>query len=406
MYSRCRQLFGPVAGPVRLGLAWLLVALFIMTGCGSGGATPHVTGASPTGEGPSSNTVTPPSNEIGRPSGPNVERLQATVLTPVAVGQGAYRIAVPQGWTVSMPQDTNAAVVTPAGQRQPSVMILPMLPVSDLRYTTLLTSCVGQGYSPFGNVIAQCVTPAIQAQLADSRRAWSPDATLQLLLQTMSQGGAAYGTPSLVPISPTASRFQVSATANSQPLVMTGAIQMLYLQNPLLGPAPGQVGVSSFAFLSACYVPPQQVEQMLPICASMLRSFAPSPAWLNALVQQVMNRYQQEFNILLQMGQSAVVNIGLRGILISQWVARMQAMQVQAYQNVQAASYQISQNWIAALGNNANVQDPNTGHMYTVPDGYRTYCLSQAGVVLGSNGELVPGMGPVNDPCQTILKAW
>ena len=420
MFEISRVLFGSASVRALLGISGLIAAL-VLAGCGQGGQAARLAGAASAAQLQSSNQGAQPAG-IGDPSSHGAERLpttgdvqpaesgvkplQATILSPVTVGPGAFRIAVPQGWTVNTPQGTSAAVITPAGQKQPSIVILPMLPVSDLRFTTAITSCTGQGFSPFGDVISQCVIPAIQMQLADSSRPWTPDAALRLLLQALAQGGSPFGTPTITPLSSDTARFEVSTMANGQPLIEVGVIQMLYLQNPLLGQAPGQAGVSSFAFISACSASPQQVEQQQPICASVLRSFTPSEAWLNALAQQALDRYRQEFNLLLQMGQSAVTNSGLRGMMISQWGAAMQTMQVQAYQNIQATSYRTGENWIAALGNNVNLQDPNTGQVYAAPGGYRTYCLTASGAVLGSNGSLAAGDGPVNDQCQTILKGW
>lgn len=341
-------------------------------------------------------------------AGDGTQVVAAVALTPAQAPQGDYSIAVPDGWAFNPIPRSGALTITPPGQADPSIYLLPALRVSDARYQVILGRCNQQfAQNPLAapDLLAGCIVSAVQSQLADSSHSWAPQDALPVILQLASGGSASFGPSQLMPISSTEATFAVPATRNGQPFTAWGYLGMAYLPNPLLAGPSGAPGVSSLAFVGGCEAPADQVDRFRPLCAAVLRSFQPSDQWAANLARQVMQSYQQEFQALLQMGGSIAQNAAPRGDLIAQFGASLQQLQTQTFQQIQAANLRMGQDWIANLGQNTYVRDPNTGKRCLVPAGYDSYCLNAAGdqVLVGSGlvaGRYVDNPG---NPCQTLL---
>lgn len=347
-----------------------------------------VPGTAPAGP---SAAVTPPA--MVTPSPVSSPRPPASGTTAVAQVPGnAYAIAVPDGWHLNPVAGTGAIVIAPPGQQEPVIYIIPAVRVSDARYQAILSACNQRfAHNRLGapDAITGCIEPAVRSQLADSRQPWSPQAAFPVILRLMSGAGAAFGPPRLTALSTAGARYIVAGTKNGRSFTDWGYLGMAYLPNPLLAGPSGAPGVTSLAFLSGCEAPTSQVASFRLVCDSVLRSFQPGQQWESNLAQQTMQGYRQEYETLLQIGESVVQGFGIRSAMISQFGATMQQMQVQTFQNIQAANLHTGQNWIAAFGPNVYAQDPTTGNQ----------------VLLGGS-ELVPGryVGSPSNTCATLLR--
>ncbi len=363
------------------------------------GSTASATGQTDTGDSKSAGpepggTGTPPSppHPAGATqSAAQVQRVPALPLRATASPQGDYSIEVPAGWTLNETQSGGAVLMTPSGQEQPSINIWPMVLVSDARYATTLLGCQQQGGGP-----TDCALQALQVQLSDSSHPWAPQDGLRLLLNLQSSASVTFGPPEITPLSSDAVQFSVAVTENGKQFLARGYLQMAYFSNAFLTQPSGQPGTSSFAFVSACEVPAEQIESLKPTCASVLYSFRPAQTWLTNAVQQGLHHYETE----LQMFLALITLQEQRTQMISEFGSFMQAAQLKAYEDMQASMDYVGQGWAAALGGNTRVWDPDTENIYTPPAGYKTYCLTGAGSYVGySNDYLSAGQGG----CDKIL---
>jgi hypothetical protein len=283
-----------------------------------------------------------------------------------------------------------------------------MLAVSDARYRLMLITCLHRWQTePLAvDPLTDCVIPAVRAQLADARAPWPPDQAVQVVLQILAQGGVAFGTPRITPIAPQTVQVAVALRQGSQTLNAWGYLAMLYVTNPLLSQSANQPGISSFGFVTYCAAPPTQLADFLPICATVLRSFHPNPKWLVRAVQQALQAYQEEYQILVQFGEQVIQQYAELNQIISHWGSAMRQIQTQLYEQIQSEALHTGQNWIAALGQETNLQDPETGIVYVAPTGYSSYCATATGHVIASTGSLTPGQGPTDDPCVHVLQPW
>jgi hypothetical protein len=375
--------------------SWLAFALllFVSSGAGRAGGRPSAP----------QNTSAP-----DRPLRQSLV-LPAIALTPAYSPRGDFSILVPSGWNMTqVPGAPLATIISPPGQKAPAMYLL-LLAASDIRYQGMLNSCTQRYarnplFAP--DMISGCVAPAVRAQLADSSYQWNCTQALQTILQTFSSPSARFQITSTKDISAGQLEYRLTSAENSQPLQHWGEVSMSYLPNPLLSQA-GRPGVTSLALVTGCRVPPRQEDQLRETCASVLQSFRPAPNWGQSVAQQFMQSYQQEAQALLRIGNSVVANMGVTRNMIGNFGASMQQMQTRTYEQIQNANYHTQQNWIAALGENVNMRDATTGKVYTLPDGYKNYCLDVTGsqVLMGQDVAIGKTVGK-SAQCARILQPW
>jgi hypothetical protein len=335
--------------------------------------------------------------------------IRAVPFAPTSSSQGDFSILVPSGWTITeVPGSPLATIISSPGQTAPAVYLV-LLAASDIRYQTMLNRCTQQYarnplFAP--DLISSCVAPAVRGQLADSRYQWNATEALQAILQMFSSPSATFQVTSSKDISQGVLEYRLSSMENGQPLQHWGDVSMSYLPNPLLSQA-GRPGVTSLALVTGCRASSEQEIAFRNMCASVLGSFRPAPNWGQNVARQFMQVYQQETRTLLRMGTSVAANIGVTRSMIGNFGASMQQMQTQAYQQIQNVNYRTQQNWTATLGQNVNMRDPVTGKVYTLPEGYKNYCLDGTGseVLMGEDVTLGRTVGK-STQCARMLHPW
>lgn len=330
----------------------------------------------------------------GRTEGPLAapRAIAALSLTPISSPDGEFTMAVPDGWSLSVsPQADFAAFVKPPARTSPAVYLF-LFSVSDLRYRASIAACAGRLYY---DQITQCAIPSIQAQLADSSREWTPKEGLQKILEQINRGGQGFGVPALIPISWSQAFYRVAGRTQSGEVEDWGVVSMAYLPNPVLGPR----AVTSLAFISGCASSPDQADSFRSTCAGALDSFRAAPNWAGRLAQRIMTGYDQEAQILLRMGEGAAQGFAVRGQMIADFGRKMQEMQAQNFEAIQARNYRAGQGWIQAFAGNTIVRDPATGKEYAVPYGYGSYCLDAAGATVLMGPDEMPGKSIGNAVC-------
>lgn len=299
-------------------------------------------------------------------------------LFPSVSPDGAFKASVPRGWTITSPPSGDSFVIAPAGDIQQSAYFI-VVDISDLRFRAQLAAC-SRGFQPFGNLLTQCTIPSVRTQLADSSHKWMPAEGLGLVLQEMQASGSGrFGAPSLIPISSTSSTaqafYRVVGTGPRGTVERWGVVTMIYLPNPMLDPR----AVTSLAVIAGCSAPSAVASGLRRTCAGMIESYRLSPAWVSRLTSGMVSIYEQEGQILLQMGYTAVRGFQAREAMINSFSQAMQQIQWQTFQAIQARSYVNGQDWIAAFGGNTLMKDPETGEIIPVPFGYPSYGLDDRG---------------------------
>lgn len=319
-------------------------------------------------------------------------------------------LALPPGWVVH-PIGPTAFSASPPGAQEPSIYFLPAVRVSDLRYNAILQQANRAfALNPLGAPsVMNAVRAAVQAQLADSSYRWSPAQALSALMQAFSPPGSGvhFGAPEIrASARPDTIDYRLRMEKPNGAFADWGSLTMTYLDNPLLAQSFRRPGVTSLAFVSGCEAPAEEAETFEATCAQALASLHMAPQWYPNLAAQVMQAYQQEYNTLLGMGQNAAANAALRNAMISSFGARIQQMQYQTYETMRRANLHNAENWIATLGNQVNMQDPNTGKVYTVPAGASSYCLDDTGQAVLYGRDIARGQWVGHHVCATPLKQW
>lgn len=289
----------------------------------------------------------------------------------------------------------DALQLLPVAGAVSGIDILPGIAVSDLRYSAMLQQCTrAAGGNPFTapNVVSGCVLPAVQAQLADAARPWSTQQALGAIVDALTAGGTPLQITRLTAVTNDAATFQLSGTYAGQTFSDEGFITVDHLTNPLLDQPGGQPGTTSIALVGLCAATPDAASAVDPLCAQVLGSFSPGSTFWDNVAQAAMQRYTQEFQLLLQIGSTSAAGFAQRSQLIARWGASMQQIQTSTFQALQSQRLQAGQQAIATLGGNVLVQDATTGNVYSVPDGYRAYCLNAAGNGVVAGRDVVPGV--------------
>ncbi len=336
--------------------------------------------------------------QSGGPAGATTVPASQLALRPSP--QGDYTVGVPVGWSAQPVAGTDFLKLTRGGSTS-SIDVFPGIVVSDLRYQEQEDSC-DQAYEadPFtAPNLTTCSSAAVQTQLQDSSRPWTPQQALQVILTALGQS-ASFGTPVLTATSSDSAAFRVAGVAQGQPLSTSGFITVLSVRNPLLASGSGS-GWTSVALLGACQAPSGQARQVQAVCSQVLGSFHPAAVFWSNLASQLAGRYQQEEQILLQIGDTDAAGFAQSGQLIGQWGSSMQQLQTRVYQSIQASSLDTGQHAIAALGGNNLEQDPGTGAVYSLPAGFGGYCLDTTGTTAVVGSGVTPGV----DGCATVLRA-
>jgi hypothetical protein len=329
-------------------------------------------------------------------SAPAVQALPAVPLSAVQTPGGDFTVALPPGWTAKSSAEGDSMAMNPAGKTQPSIY-LAVLAVSDLRYQANLAGCTG-GFHAFGNVLTQCVIPSVRIQLRDSSRTWSAEEAVQMILQRLheaNRGGQGFGAPALIPSSRSQVFYRVTSTGPTGPLENWGVVTIAALPNPMLGPGE----VTSLAWVAGCSAPRSGAGSFRRTCAGVLHSLQPNAAWSGRLARRMAATYEQEAQILIRIGQTVLPGFRARGQMIAGFGQSMQQMQLQTFHALEAREYRTGQDWVATFGGNTNVRDPATGKYYTVPYGYRSYCLD------GRGSTPMVLMGPDEAPGKSIGRA-
>jgi hypothetical protein len=335
--------------------------------------------------------------------------IRAIPLVPATSARGEFSILIPSDWTITeVPGAPLAAIISSPGQKSTAIYLV-LLATSDIRYQTMLNRCTQQYtrnplFAP--NLISSCVAPAVRAQLADSSYQWNSAQALQAILQMFSGPSATFQATSSKDISAGLLEYCLSSMEDGRPLQHWGDVSMSYLPNPLLSQA-GRTGVTSLALITGCRASPEQQSEFRSMCAAVLRSFRPVPGWGQSVAQQFIQVYQQEAQALLRMGTSVAANMGVTRNMIGNFGASMQRMQTQTYEQIQQANHRTQQNWIATLGENVNMQDPVTGKVYTLPEGFKNYCLDGTGseVLMGQDVTLGRSVSK-SGQCARMLHPW
>jgi hypothetical protein len=353
----------------------------------------------------------PPSHSEAR-SEPSTQTraVQALPLRPVGSPQGDFSILAPAGWTIQQPpQSLFTVLLKPQSNSSESVYVI-VITVSDLRYLTTLQRCNQQFarnplFAP--DAISGCVVPAVRAQMEDSNHRWSSADALRLTLQLFASAGSPFQLTNTNQGADGVLRYRALIRQGSQQVASGGTVAMAYFSNPLFSTATAS-GVTSLALISGCNAPLTQEESFGKTCGAILHSFQMNPQAMNRITAELMQSYQQEAQTLIQMGQTAVKGFANRSAMIANWGAQMQQMQKDAYDAIQAARYHDGQNWIATLGNEVNMQNPETGNVYSLPAGYGSYCLDASGQTALMGPDLKPGesIGHSSPQCQTVLHSW
>ncbi len=306
----------------------------------------------------------------------------AVPAVPLAVAGapgGDFTAAVPRGWSITSSQQGDSFVIAPAGQAQPSAYFI-VVDISDLRFRASIAAC-SRGFRPFGDLLTQCTIPSVRLQLSDSSRTWPPAQALDLILQGMrAKGAGQFAPPSVISISSSDDSarafYHTSGMTPHGPVEQWGVITMVYLPNPMLDPR----AVTSLAVIAGCSASPDMAPGLRRACAGIIDSYRPSPAWVDRLTSGMANVYEQEGQILLQMGYSALRGFQARQQMINNFGQSMQNIQWQTFQAIQSRSYLNGQEWIATFGGNTLMKNPETGELISVPFGYASYGLDNRGL--------------------------
>jgi hypothetical protein len=365
-------------------------------------AASPVPNALPHGQG----TAAPPTGSAMRRPAAAVTAVSTVALTPAPSPWNDYTVGVPAGWTARpLSTDSDALeLVSGAPLHQATVLILPGIAVSDLRFTAMLRQCTqAAAQNPItGPDVLSCTVRAGEAQLQDSSHAWTPQQAANAILEIVAPNGA-YSGLQLPPFGARSALFRVTLRNQGQTVQSWGYLAVVPLANPLLSSSAGP-GVTSVVLVGSCTAPPDQVAGLTALCGQVLGSFHAGRAFWNHLAQRLMQTYETEAQILLQMGHQAVANFAWRQQTIQQWGAAMLQMQVQTNAAEQAARQKIALNEIATLGGDTLEQDPNTGKVYSLPAGFAQYCINSTGDTAAMGGILDVKAGV--DHCQTLLRPW
>jgi hypothetical protein len=150
---------------------------------------------------------------------------------------------------------------------------------------------------------------------------------------------------------------------------------MSYVPNGFLGSR----AVTSLAFFKGCAAPPAQAAAFRDVCGTVLESFLPDRNWSMRIAQQVMNRYQQQWNIAMRAAQNVLQANASRERMITGFGQSTQQMQMQTYETMRAANLRIGQDWIATFAGHDIMTNPQTGENLEVPAGYSSMGLDTRG---------------------------
>jgi hypothetical protein len=338
-------------------------------------------------------------NTVGQPPA-GVQAIPAVALTPVR--SGAFSVALPQGWSVTPSPGGDSVQMSPVGENQPSAY-MAIVSISDLRYQAMAAACEGE-VSPYANPLMQCVIPSVQMQLEDSKRQWGPREAFQLFLQLFQEAGGGaeqFGAPMLIPGQPLQAFYQVLGTGSDGPTENWGIVTMSVLANPLLGRGE----VTSLATIAGCSAPAERAESFRRTCAGIINSLRPSQDWEGRLAARIADVYAGEVRILIRLGRITVLGPAARQQMIARLGQSMDAMRLQTFQSIQSADYRNQQGWIATFAGNRLITDPATGHLFSVPSGYKSYGIDDRQfvpvVVCGNNVQ--PGTSVGTATVQRLL---
>jgi hypothetical protein len=348
-----------------------------------------------------SSVLTAPAGTQSAEAGAKV--FPAYAFQDATTADNALSIAIPNGWTLTSADGDALISIQPSDGSQLKAYIL-LFPVSDLRYRYAMHGC--EQLNPIDSSYVQCVVQAVGEQYYDSSYAWTPSEALTLILQIASSNGASFGRDQTEQGPNGTAQFSVPVSVNGGTVELWGNIAMDYITNVLFTQASGQPGVTSLALVTGCQAPQDQASNFESECGSIIRSFSPSQNLFNNIASSIMQDYQKEVNILIQMAQSEIQNIGIQSQMIQEFGQNMVHMQTQMYQDFQQQNYYDGEQWVATLGEQTNMQDPNNGNVYPVPSGYGSYCVDSSGNDVLAGNDLQPGETIGNYECQTMLNPW
>lgn len=327
----------------------------------------------------------PEPSSVSERSAAGVASTYALKLVPLS--SLGYAIALPEGWVVR-PIAGHSACAMPAGRGEPIVCFLLGARVSDLRYNAILEQCNRRFmqnplFAP--DALNGCVAPAIRAQLADSAYRWPATKAVQAVLDALRQApGTAIAAPEFGPGPPEEVVYRFAETRRGQQLVDWGHASMAYLENPLLSQPDGAPGVTSLLSAGNCAASPAEEASFAPLCSAILHSFSPEPGLERTILQDVAAGYQQEVQILLQMGRTIVNNFQIRTEMINDTMAMVRQMQWETSENFRQNNMRVAKGWINALAGTNDFYDPQSGKVYnfrTEWTNYRYNCIADSGPV-------------------------
>ncbi len=138
----------------------------------------------------------------------------------------------------------------------------------------------------------------------------------------------------------------------------------------------------------------------------MIRCVHPTPDWVSRFSEALVATYVQEANILVQMGETAAVGFAARQQMISAAGEAVRQMQLETFEQRQAAMVHDTRHWVAALAGEELVRDPDTGKVYAVPCGYRTYYIDDnpldPTILAGNDMSRGTPPGPGDSACSSL----
>jgi hypothetical protein len=249
---------------------------------------------------------------------------------------------------------------------------LMLVDVSDLRSNLMAASCLR--LNPLSPAMTRCVGSMVQTEENDGQHQWKPLEAIQVIGQVM---GGRMGTPELTPVpnSPTEAFYRLTVLGTNGPSEVSGILSMAYVPNGFLGAR----GVTSVAFFKGCAAPPAQAAAFRDACGAVLESFSPDRGWSQRIAQRIINRYQQQWDIVMRAARNILQENASREQMITSLGQSMQQMQMQTYEIMRAANLRIGQDWIATFAGHVIMTDPATGQNVEVPAGFSSMGLDTRG---------------------------
>lgn len=320
--------------------------------------------------------------------------LPAIRLFPAAAPDGGFTIGLPEGWHLLALQRTDDPVQAAAPDGRVRAYLFPLIPLTDLYVRTSGVVAEYRRCVPARGVVA-CADALAQVLAGFVAHPHGAREALALLSSLLRGRGMAPEGLRITRETPAMVEGTATVTAHGTLTAEWFLLQTRTVPNPLF-PQPGSV--ESFAFLRGCEGPGERLAAAdVRLCAAVLASFHPTPAWTGRPVQSVLAFYvlmQRELqnrmtaNEVYRFGEQSIAQYRQTQGIIADWGDRVRAMQMQQSAQTMATTMQTAGDWMNALGGARIVTDPQTGTSYLAETHFQTfqhYCLS-AGRIQGLNG--------------------